>query len=102
MTIKTPWADSPIHDQIREAGLDTAECSYMKRKIRIPVVAGSNGMWNATGVRDGEQPDWGLLSDFLDCGGEYPATEKRFWVEAEIEFPDAEEVVQGAVSKEND
>lgn len=24
---QTPWADSPIHDQIREAGLDTAEGS---------------------------------------------------------------------------
>lgn len=74
----------------------------MKKRIRIPVLMGSNGEWSATGVRSGENPDWAMLGDFIDKNGEYPATERRYWVEAEIEVPSEEaEPVKGEVHLAN-
>ncbi len=63
---------------------------------------GSNGVWCASGLRDGEKPDWGFMGDCLDDPNGYPATEKRYWVEAEIEIPSEDvEPVKGEVSLAN-
>jgi len=70
----------------------------MKKRIKIPLLVGSNGIWTAWGSQNGLEPDWACMGDCLDINGIYPPTEKRFWVEVEIEIPTEEgETVEGQV-----
>ena len=72
----------------------------MKKRIKIPLLVGSNGRWNTWGIREGERPDWACMADFIDIDGIYPA-EKRYWVEVEIEFPkETIETVEGQIKEE--
>ena len=72
----------------------------MKQKIKIPLLIGSNGKWTAWSSQDGLEPDWGCMGDCLDINGIYPPTEKRFWVEVEIEVPIEEaDTVKGELSE---
>lgn len=61
----------------------------MKVKVKIAVAANADGHWNAYGWHGCES--WGETMDAFDA----LENEHRFWIEAEVDVPDSEQVVAG-------
>ena len=58
-------------------------------KVRVAVGVGSNGQWAAYGPCE----DLGLIADSLDDDkGNYPKTERFYYLTAELPIPEVQEI----------